>query len=101
MSIVTDQDLERMHPRQAAVLREVPPEFRDVVASRARLLMNTGGGNYSGNLWIARQEFNRLGGDAKAAEELEHRSRHDNISAMRSCGCGACQQSVARMSGQA
>lgn len=101
MSIVTDQDLERMHPRQAAVLREVPPEFRSVVASRARLLQNTGGGNFSGNLWNARQEFRNLGGNAKAAEELEHRSRRDNISAMRSCGCSACQQSVARMEARA
>lgn len=96
--IITDQDLERMHPRQAAVLREVPEAARAVVASRARLLQNLGGGNYSSNLWIAKGELERLGGDADA---LEARSREDNISAMRSCGCSACQQSVARMSGQA
>jgi hypothetical protein len=90
-----------MHPRQAAVLREVPRRHRRVVTSRAHLLQNLGGGVLSSNLYAAVQEYQSLvahRGGHRAAVALEQRSRADNHAAMRSCarkGCEACARSTA------
>ncbi len=56
----------RMHYRQVAVLREVPEESRRAVLSHAHFLMNISGGNLSGNLWNAVQDWKRLGSSAEA-----------------------------------
>lgn len=73
------EDLAGMHPRQAAVLAEVPAEDRNVVASSARLLMNTSPGwNYSGALSSAAAEYRRIG-----AEALARKDRLTNAALMR------------------
>lgn len=68
---ISDEDVNKMHYRQAAELIQVPAEDRLVVLMHAHFLMNVTGGNLSGNLWTARQAYNRLGADGLAAETRE------------------------------
>lgn len=90
MSLYDDSPIPGMHPRQAAILIEVPEHARQAVRSRAWLLQNLGGGVFSQCLAAAKRDLDRLGGDLVALEAL---CRRDNHSAMMSCahkGCSAC-----------
>jgi hypothetical protein len=74
------------HPRQAAVLLEVPYNARRAVSNRAQLLMNTTPG------LIFSQALSRAAIDLKRVG-LEGA---DNLAAMRTCSCGACSTDLAR-----
>lgn len=87
MSLYDDSPIPGMHPRQAAVLLEIPEAARAIVSSRARLLQNLGGGIFSQCLRQAKRDLDRLGGDIEALEAM---SRRDNHSAMASCARSGC-----------
>jgi hypothetical protein len=66
---ISDEDVNRMHYRQAAELIQVPAKDRRVVQAHAHFLMNTSPGtNFSGALYMARQDYHRLGVDGLRAE---------------------------------
>lgn len=75
--MITDQDVEQMHPRQAEVLRNVPAQDRAVVLRSAHLMQNMVGGNLSGCLYSSAAEYRRIG-----AEALARRDRLTNARAM-------------------
>jgi hypothetical protein len=88
----TDAYVESMHPRQAAIMREVPLEQRRAVIGRAHLLMNTTPGYiFSQALWQAKRDLDALGGDLDALEAMD---RRDNHAAMQACGCAACARDL-------
>ena len=69
---ISDDDVQRMHYRQAAELIQVPAQDRRVVLSHAHFLMNTSPGtNLSGGLYMARQAYNRVGAEGLARETTE------------------------------
>jgi hypothetical protein len=67
-----------MHPRQAAVLAEIPEEDRSAVLSSAHLMQNLTGGILSGCLHSAAAEYRRVG--------LEAMKRQDRLSNARAMG---------------
>jgi len=75
---VSDEDVAKMHPRQAAYLMEVDPEARAAVTSHARFLQNISGGNLSGNIYNAIRDLNRAG----SPEALMAQDREDNAKLM-------------------
>lgn len=72
---MNSERLARMHPRQAAVLVEIPEKDREAVLSSAMLMQNLVGGNLSGCLWVAAQYYRRVG--------LEAMQRQDRLSCAR------------------
>jgi phage major head subunit gpT-like protein len=71
-NFISDEDVQRMHYRQAAQLIQVPAQDRGVVLMHAHFLMNASPGtNLSGGLWMARQAYNRIGADGLRAETAE------------------------------
>lgn len=83
-----------MHPRQQAVLMPIPAEARQAVVNRAHLLQNLQGGVFSGALWLAARDLDRVGGDLDRMEAMD---RADNRSALRACahgGCSACARDL-------
>lgn len=74
---IDSEKLAKMHPRQAAVLVEIPEEDRAAVLASAQLQQNLVGGNLSGCLHSAAQEYRRVG-----LEEMKRRDRLSNARAM-------------------
>jgi hypothetical protein len=72
---MNSERLARMHPRQAAVLVEIPEEDREAVFSSAMLMQNLVGGNLSGCLYSAAAQYRRVG--------LEAMKRQDRLSCAR------------------
>lgn len=90
--IITDEQVNAKHPRQAAVLITIPPEHRQAVMWRAYLLQNLTGGIYSQALAEAKRDLERVG-----IEGMEDIDRRDNHAAMADCarrGCTACAKDV-------
>lgn len=77
-AIITDDQVRNMHPRQAAVLIDIPAEDRGAVLRSAHLMQNMTGGNLSGCLYSSAQEYRRIG-----AAALEARDSETNARAMR------------------
>ena len=79
MSIIyTDEEIGRMHPRQAEILKEVAVEDRAAVIHHARFRMNISGGIFSSNLQLAVDSLKRLG----SAEALREDTRSSNAKLM-------------------
>jgi hypothetical protein len=93
----TDDKVRTMHPRQQAILLDVPAEHRQAIVNRAHLLQNLQGGIFSQALWSAKRDLDRVG----SVEALDELDRRDNHAAMASCarsGCTACARDAARLS---
>jgi hypothetical protein len=67
--IMTDEQVNRMHYRQAEILIQVPAEDRQAVLSSAYLMMNMTATNLSGALWSCVQEYRRVGAEAMARQD--------------------------------
>lgn len=76
-NIITDEHVSQMHPRQSEILMQVPVEDRSAVLDRAYFTQNISGGNLSGNLWSALQEYKRVG-----AVELRKHTKDANARLM-------------------
>jgi len=72
---ITDEQVNKMHPRQAAILIEVPEEDRGAVLRSAHLMQNMTGGNLSGCLHSSVQEYRRIGVLALEARDNETNRR--------------------------
>lgn len=90
----SDEQVRTMHPRQQAVLLDIPVEHRQAVVNRADLLMNLQGGIFSGALRQAKRDLDRLDGDVAALDELDRRDNHAAMSRCAKSGCSACAKSV-------
>ena len=75
---MSDEDVARMHPRQAAALMKVAADDRGAVVRHAHFLMNVTGGNLSGNIYTAAQHLAAAG----SAEALMEQDREDNAKLM-------------------
>lgn len=76
-NILTDEQVNKMHYRQAEILIQVPAEDRQVVLSSAYLMMNMTATNLSGALYSSAAEYRRVG-----AEALARKDRLTNARAM-------------------
>lgn len=68
-NIISDAEVEQMHPRQAQILRTIPAADRAVVLRSAHLMQNMTGGNLSGALWSSASEYRRIGAAALARKD--------------------------------
>lgn len=93
MTRYTDEDVRSMHPRQQAVLLDVPVESRQAVVRRAHLIMNTRPGYiFSQALDVAARDLARVGPDGMDA--LDRKDGHAATVACARRGCAACAQSL-------
>lgn len=76
---MSDEEVQRMHYRQASVLMGVAPADRGAVLRHAHFLMNVTGGNLSGNLWTAIGHLATAG----SAEALMEQDKADNAALMK------------------
>ena len=65
-----NERLARMHPRQAAILAEIPEEDRAAVWKSAHLMQNMVGGRLSSCLHSSAAQYRRVG-----REEMERQDR--------------------------
>ncbi|URC18126.1 hypothetical protein SEA_ZENTENO07_25 [Mycobacterium phage Zenteno07] len=75
---MSDEEVGRMHHRQASLLMGVTPADRGAVLRHAHFLMNVTGGNLSGNIWTAIGHLATAG----SAEALMEQDREDNAKLM-------------------
>lgn len=68
-TLYTDEYVEKMHYRQAEILRNVALEDRDAVVDHAHFRMNISGGNFSSNLHLAVDSLRRFGSAAALRED--------------------------------
>ena len=82
-TMMTDEQVFARHPRQAAVLIQVPAQDRQAVLRAAHFYLNTIPGTIlSGGLYQARQRYLALGGADGGAEALDAEISADNASLM-------------------
>lgn len=77
---MSDEQVGRMHDRQAAILMAVPAEDRRAVLMHAHFRQNISGGVLSSNLYLAVQALKRAG----SAQALMDQDRDDNAKLMAS-----------------
>lgn len=78
MSLYTDEEVNKMHPRQAAILIKIPEEDRYAVLDHAHFRQNISGGTLSSCLWDAVRRLEQLG----SAQALLDETKTDNAKLM-------------------